>query len=105
MKPPISLVLSVFVLGTLVLNGTAAPASRLLFSDDFNRSEATPVKEDIGSGWTSNSDRRAKGNQQVFLKNGEMHVTKHSSADHGVAIFHDVTFEYGEVSLRGSGHK
>lgn len=76
----------------------AEPA--LLFSDDFARDEASPGKEDIGNGWTSNSDWRAKGHQQVDLKDGIMHVTKHAEADHGVAIFHNVEFQDGVVELR-----
>ena len=71
-----------------------------LFSDDFNRDEDTPGKEDIGNGWTSNSAWRAKGHQQVDLKDGVMHVTKHAEADHGVAIFHAAEFQDGIVELR-----
>ena len=77
---------------------TAEPA--LLFSDDFTREEATAGKEDIGNGWTSNSAWRAKGHQQVDLKDGAMHVTKHAEADHGVAIFHAAEFQDGSVELR-----
>lgn len=77
---------------------TAEPA--LLFSDDFAREEATAGKEDIGNGWTSNSAWRAKGNQQVDLKDGAMHITKHAEADHGVAIFHAAEFQDGSVELR-----
>lgn len=72
----------------------------LLFTDDFARDESTPGKEDIGNGWTSNSAWRAKGHQQVDLKDGVMHVTKHAEADHGVAIFHDVAFQDGRVELK-----
>lgn len=71
-----------------------------VFSDDFSRDEATPGKEDIGNGWTSNSGWRAKGHQQVDLIDGVMHVTKHAEADHGVAIFHNVEFQDGIVDLR-----
>lgn len=71
-----------------------------IFSDDFNREEATPGKEDIGNGWTSNSAWRAKGHQQVDLKDGVMHVTKHAEADHGVAIFHAAEFQDGLVELK-----
>ena len=84
---------------TLCSAGYAAEPS-LLFSDDFARDEATPGKEDIGNGWTSNSAWRAKGHQQVDLKDGIMHVTKHAEADHGVAIFHNVDFQDGIVELR-----
>ncbi|MEZ5385549.1 MAG: family 16 glycoside hydrolase [Prosthecobacter sp.] len=78
----------------------SAAEPELLFSDDFERDEATPGKEDIGNGWTSNSGWRAKGHQQVDLVDGVMHVTKHVEADHGVAIFHDVAFQDGAVELR-----
>lgn len=71
-----------------------------LLSDDFSRDEATPGKEDIGNGWTSNSAWRAKGHQQVDLKDGVMHVTKHAEADHGVAIFHAAEFQDGLVELK-----
>ena len=71
-----------------------------VFSDDFSRDEATPGKEDIGNGWTSNSAWRAKGHQQVDLIDGYMHVTKHAEADHGVAIFHAAEFQDGIVQLK-----
>lgn len=79
---------------------TAEKRGTLLFSDDFNRDESTPDKEDIGGGWTSNSGWRAKGHKQVDLKEGAMSVTKHAEADHGVAIFHDVAFQDGAVQLK-----
>lgn len=72
----------------------------LLFEDHFDRKEATPDKEDIGNGWTSNSAWRAKGHKQVTVADGFMHVTKHAEADHGVAIFHAVEFQNGAVELR-----
>jgi hypothetical protein len=82
-------------------DATAIPSKgTLLFSDDFNRDEPTPDKEEIGGGWTSNSAWRAKGHKQVDLKDGAMFVTKHPEADHGVAIFHDVAFEDGAVQLK-----
>ncbi len=83
-------------LGLSLRADTATP----LFSDDFARDEATPGKEDIGNGWTSNSAWRSKGHQQVDLIDGVMHVTKHAEADHGVAIFHNVEFQDGIVELK-----
>ncbi len=72
----------------------------LLFEDAFERDEATPGKEDIGGGWTSNSDWRAKGKQQVDLVDGTMQVTRAPEADHGVAIFHKVKFRDGAVQMK-----
>lgn len=85
---------------SVLCTSLSAAEPTLLFSDDFARDEATPGKEDIGNGWTSNSGWRAKGHQQVDLKDGVMHVTKHAEADHGVAIFHNVEFQDGFVELR-----
>jgi len=82
------------------LSAQTAAEPVLLFSDDFARDEKTPGKEDIGNGWTSNSAWRAKGHQQVDLKDGVMHVTKHAEADHGVAIFHAAEFQDGIVELK-----
>ena len=93
MKPSLAVLL--FACGQL-----AAAEPTLLFSDDFARDEKTPGKEDIGNGWTSNSAWRAKGHQQVDLKDGVMHVTKHAEADHGVAIFHNVELQDGIVELK-----
>lgn len=84
----------------LVASNCLAQEPQLLFSDDFSREEATPGKEDIGNGWTSNSAWRAKGHQQVNLKDGALHVAKHAEADHGVAVFHDVSFQDGMVELK-----
>ncbi len=92
------LLLLLSVCSVFSVGHAAEPA--LLFSDDFARDEASPGKEDIGNGWTSNSAWRAKGHQQVDLKDGIMHVTKHAEADHGVAIFHNVEFQDGVVELR-----
>ena len=75
-------------------------AGTLLLEDHFERTEATPDKEDIGNGWTSNSAWRAKGHKQVALEGGAMHVTKHAEADHGVAIFHNVAFQNGAVEMK-----
>ncbi len=72
----------------------------VLFQDDFNRHEATPDKEEIGNGWTTNSAWRAKGAKQASLEDGALHVTKAAVADHGVAIFHDAAFRDGAVRLR-----
>ncbi len=85
---------------TLLHAADAPPSGTLLLEDHFDRDEATPGKEDIGNGWTSNSAWRAKGHQQVDLVDGYMHVTKHPEADHGVAIFHDVEFQDGVVELK-----
>ncbi|MGC6425829.1 MAG: family 16 glycoside hydrolase [Akkermansiaceae bacterium] len=73
---------------------------RLLFQDDFERTETDDSKEEIGNGWKSNSAKRAKGNKQVDLKDGAMHITFHPAADHAVSVTHPAEFTDGKVMLR-----
>lgn len=89
-----------YFISLLVVSSLHADFITPIFSDDFNRDEAVPGKEDIGNGWTSNSAWRAKDHQQVDLKDGVMHVTRHPEADHGVAIFHAAEFQDGLVELK-----
>lgn len=72
----------------------------LIFEDDFERTESDDSKEEIGKGWSSNSKKRAKGNKQVDLKNGAMHVTFHPVADHAVSVVHPAEFRDGRITLR-----
>ncbi|MFT6177850.1 MAG: hypothetical protein ACJAQT_003069 [Akkermansiaceae bacterium] len=72
----------------------------LIFEDDFERSESDDTKEEIGKGWASNSAKRAKGNKQVDLKDGAMHITFHKEADHAVSVVHPVEFQDAKVTLR-----
>ncbi|NOX99050.1 MAG: hypothetical protein GXP30_04835 [Verrucomicrobia bacterium] len=72
----------------------------LLFEDAFERDEATPGKEDIGGGWTSNSAWRAKGSQQVDLVDGTMQITLAPGADHAAVVFHDAAFRDGAVQMK-----
>ena len=61
----------------------------LLFEDDFERKESQEKTEEIGKGWGSNSKKRAKGNKQVDLKDGAMHIAIHPEADHAVSVTHE----------------
>lgn len=72
----------------------------LIFEDDFERKESDDSKEEIGKGWSSNSKKRAKGNKQVDLKDGAMHITIHPVADHAVSVVHPAEFQDGRVTLR-----
>ncbi|QDU73555.1 hypothetical protein Pan97_05310 [Bremerella volcania] len=78
----------------------SSPLGELQFSDQFERDESVPGKEEVGEGWTTNSPWRAHGNQQVDLVDGAIHITRYPTADHGVAVFHPVDFEDGAVQLR-----
>ncbi|OAI51254.1 hypothetical protein AYO47_07215 [Planctomyces sp. SCGC AG-212-M04] len=73
---------------------------RVVFSDDFNRNESQETKDEVGNGWSTNSASRAKGNKQVDLKDGAMHIVMHKEADHAVSVKHDGEFKNGGVELR-----
>lgn len=96
--PIMKFTICLFVALLCPISGTAE--EKLIFEDDFERSESDDSKEEIGNGWTSNSAKRAKGNKQVDLKNGAMHITFHPAADHAVSVVHPVEFQNGKVSLR-----
>ena len=72
----------------------------LLFEDDFERKESQEKTEEIGKSWGSNSNKRAKGNKQVDLKDGAMHIAIHPEADHAVSVTHEAKFKNGRIDLR-----
>jgi hypothetical protein len=72
----------------------------LIFEDDFERTESQETKDEVGNKWTTNSASRAKGNKQVDLKDGAMHIYRHEVADHGVSVRQDADFKDGAVTLR-----
>jgi len=73
---------------------------KVLLADSFERSENDDSKEQVGNGWGTNSRSRAKGQKQVDLANGAMHVTRAKVADHGVSVFHEVAFRDAVIRLR-----
>ncbi|QDT03213.1 hypothetical protein K227x_15950 [Rubripirellula lacrimiformis] len=77
-----------------------APEERVLFADDFQRQESEPHLEQVGNGWGTNSRARAKGNKQVDLADGAMHITRHAEADHGVSVTQDVAFRDATIQMR-----
>lgn len=79
---------------------SAADLGELVFSDDFQRSESQELKDDPGNGWGTNSRSRAKGNKQVDLRDGAMHIFIHEVADHAVSVTHPATFTDGAVAMR-----
>ena len=91
---------SLFVTLLLPVATFADDTETLIFEDDFERAESDDSKEEIGKGWTSNSKKRAKGNKQVDLKDGAMHITFHPVADHAVSVVHPAGFQNGKVTLR-----
>lgn len=72
----------------------------LLLEDEFERTEKDDSKEQVGNGWGTNSKSRAKGNKQVDLVDGVVHITRHEVADHGVSLHHDQEFTNGTIAMR-----
>jgi len=79
---------------------SADDRGKLIFEDDFERTESQEDKDEIGNGWGTNSDSRAGGNKQVDLKDGAMYIVMHKTADHAVSVRHDAEFQDGSVELR-----
>ena len=78
----------------------AETRGQLIFSDDFDRDEATTDKEDIGLGWTTNSAWRAPGKKQVDLSEGALLAATHPDAGHALVLFHAAELRNGEVEFR-----
>ena len=73
---------------------------RLIFQDDFARSESQEKTDEPGNGWTTNSKARAKGNKQVDLRDGALHIFIAAEADHAVSVAHAAEFTDGAVAMR-----
>lgn len=73
---------------------------KLIFQDDFARTESQEKTDEPGNGWATNSKSRAKGNKQVDLRDGAMHIFISAEADHAVSVTHTAEFTDGAVALR-----
>jgi hypothetical protein len=73
---------------------------KLIFEDDFNRTESDDAKEELGKGWVTNSKTRAAGVKQADLSGGALVITMAKQADHGVSVRHNAPFDDGIVRVR-----
>lgn len=89
--------LSLLVVSPLV---AAENLGRLIFQDDFARNESQEKTDEPGRGWGTNSKGRAKGNKQVDLRDGAMHIFIHAEADHAVSVTQPAEFKDGAVAMR-----
>lgn len=89
------LVFSLFVAPVL-----ADERGKLIFQDDFDRTESQETKDEVGNGWNTNSKKRAGSNKQTDLRDGVLHIYIHKDADHGVSVTHPVGFTNGTVELK-----
>ncbi len=95
MKLTLSALILLFSLSSL-----ADERGELIFQDDFERSESQEKKDEPGNGWGTNSEKRAKGNKQVDLRNGAMYIYIHKEADHGVSVTQPAEFKDGTVAMK-----
>ena len=84
----------------LSATGFAQTKAPILLEDHFDREETNPEREQIGNGWKTNSRSRAKGEKQVDMVDGAMHITRADIADHGVSVTHEVAFKDATIELR-----
>jgi hypothetical protein len=76
----------------------------LVFSDDFERSEKQELKDEPGNGWNTSSSWSAKGNKEVDLKDGALHIYIHPEAIHAVDVGHAFAFVDGTATMRFKFH-
>ena len=71
---------------------------KLIFQDDFARTESQEKTDEPGNGWGTNSKSRAKGHKQVDLRDGAMYIYLSAEADHAVSVTHAAEFTDGTVA-------
>jgi len=76
----------------------------LVFSDDFERQEAQELKDEPGNGWNTSSSWSAKGNKEVDLRDGTLHIYIHTEAVHAVDVGHAFEFIDGTATMRFKFH-
>ncbi len=77
----------------------------LVFSDDFARSETQELKDEPGNGWKTSSSWSAKGNKEVDLIDGALHIYIHPEAIHAVDVGHAFVFIDGTATMRFKFHE
>lgn len=103
-KNPIPAALFLVVCGfALPLMAEENPGT-LVFSDDFARSETQELKDEPGNGWKTSSSWSAKGNKEVDLIDGTLHIYIHPEAIHAVDVGHDFAFTDGTATMRFKFH-
>lgn len=90
----------VFTFVLLSAASTFADDGTVIFTDNFDRTEADDSKEQPGNGWTTNSKSRAKGVKQVDLKDGAMFIKRAEVADHGVSVVQDLKFKDAVLQMK-----
>ena len=98
--PNIKLALRFLALAFVTFRAAIAADSILIFEDTFERNETQETNEELGNGWSTNSEKRAGGNKQADLVHGTLHVFRHETADHSVSVVHPAKYEDCRVELK-----
>jgi hypothetical protein len=77
----------------------------LVFSDDFERKATQELKDEPGNGWNTSSSWSAKGNKEVDLVDGTLHIYIHPQAIHAVDVGHAFAFTDGTAQMRFKFHE
>ena len=80
--------------------GSAAVNDTVLLNDDFNRTDASTTKDGLGREWGTNSDRRAAGQKQAFLREGTFQLTTAPGADHNAVAYHPISPAFGDGAIQ-----
>jgi uncharacterized protein (DUF952 family) len=73
---------------------------KLIFQDDFERSESQEEKDDPQNEWTTSSDKTAMGNKQVDLRDGFLYIYTHEKANHATSVRHAFRFKDGTIGMK-----
>lgn len=72
----------------------------LIFHDEFERSESQEEKDEPGNEWTTSSDKTAKGNKEVDLRDGYLYIYTHAEANHATSVRHAFAFVDGTIGMK-----
>ncbi len=92
-------ILILFYIVTLS-SASAGEFGKLIFHDTFDRSESQELKDEPGNNWTTSSDKTAKGNKQIDLRDGHVYIYTHAEANHATSFRQAFDFQDGTIGLR-----
>ena len=100
MKKQVSGIVVAFLCGSALSLFAGEPGEVLVFEDNFDREETQTAKDEPGNDWTTNSEARAKGNKQVFLRDGHVFIERHAEADHAATLSRSIDLRNGTIALK-----
>lgn len=74
--------------------------AELIFTDTFERTDGSSEKDSASNGWSTNSEGRAQGDKQVFLRDGTLVVEISPKANHAVSVKHDFALRDCSVAMK-----